>query len=123
MPLYDYYCKTCKVEFESITRIDNRKKLKHDKCGKRAKLMIPKRAPGLTLFKPGWWRDLAYEPVYIDSPQTLRNHCDSKNVYANYLENGIWKTSPGQDPTRESAPELFGGNNTIGRESDGDGNS
>ena len=32
------------------------------------------------------------------------------NVYSHQLEDGVHKTSPGPDPTPESAPECFGGN-------------
>lgn len=114
MPLYDYICRSCREEFDEIRSIKERRTTTCPKCGVEAILQVPKKAPGLSLFQPGWWRDIDYDPVYVGSPQELRNVCDRKNKRADCLENGIWDTSPGPDPTPESAPELHGGGGTNG---------
>lgn len=114
MPLYDYKCTRCSDVFEQIRRIDERRDTECPTCGGKADLQIPRKAPGLSLFQPGWWRDLDYDPVYINSPQELRNVCDKKNVDTGYLHDGVWKTSPGPDPTPDSAPELFKGRGSDG---------
>ncbi len=109
MPLYCYVCERCDVEFESLARIDERHSQRCEKCGEKAKLVLPRRAPGLTLFRPGWWRDLDYNPVYINNPQELRDYCDRGNKRVPYLEDGIFKTSPGPDASQEGARELLEG--------------
>jgi putative FmdB family regulatory protein len=99
MPLYDYECKPCKLEFEAQQKMADRKTCSCPNCGRRAKLFIkPGKAPGFAIFQPGWWRDISFEPLYINNPQELRDACDRNNSYSECLENGTWKTSPGPDP-------------------------
>lgn len=109
MPLYEYECQTCRLEFEETRSIEARHGATCSRCGSPATLMVPSRPPGVTSFRPGVWRDLGFDPVRIETPQQLRDYCDKHNKRAPYLEDGVWRTSPGPDPNPESAPELFGG--------------
>jgi hypothetical protein len=72
--------------------------------------MLPKRAPGLSVFQPGWWRDISTQPLYINNPQELRDALDKNGGVAPYLEDGCFKTSPGPDPVgvRGADPEASG---------------
>jgi putative FmdB family regulatory protein len=110
MPLYDYECAACKRDFEAVRSIADRKAAPCPTCGTAGHLIPPQgRGPGITLFRPGYYRDLDYHPVYVETPQELRNECDKRHVYSHYLENSVFKTSPGPDPDRETCPEQFGG--------------
>jgi putative FmdB family regulatory protein len=98
MPLYDYECK-CGCEFEKQQAIADRKDAPCPKCGRSAVQVIKSgKPPGLSIFSPGWWRDIDLEPTYINNPQELRDACDKHNAVSEYLENGCFHTSPGPDP-------------------------
>jgi putative FmdB family regulatory protein len=110
MPLYDYECATCKRDFEAVRRIADRKVAPCPACGNQGRIIPPHgRGPGIISFREGWYRDIDYNPIYIKTPQELRNECDKRHVYSHYLENSTFRTSPGPDPDRESCPEQFGG--------------
>lgn len=94
MPLYDYICERCGTEFEEFRSIDERAGATCSRCGQRAKQILKRGHGGLSLFQPGWWRDIDYYPVYVDSPQQLRRELDAREASAPYLEDGLWKTSP-----------------------------
>lgn len=110
MPTYDYICTSCGQEFDRIQRIADRK---HGQCscGGVGNLTLPRRAPGLSIFQPGWWRDIGPKPMHINNPQELRNALDANGGLAPALEDGTWKTSPGPDPIgiRGADPEASGG--------------
>lgn len=98
MPLYDYTCKPCLIDFDEVRRIDERHLAVCPKCGKKGELiLVAGKGKGFSIFQPGWWHDIQAEPIYINSPQELRNACDRNNSYSHALENGLWKTSPGPD--------------------------
>jgi len=99
MPIYDYECGSCGEEFEALQAIADRKTASCVECGSIAKLFFkPGFAPGVSSFKAGWWRDIESQPLYISSPQELRDACDRNNSISHFLEDGIHKTSPGPDP-------------------------
>lgn len=98
MPLYDYSCE-CGAEFEAQRTIAERAKAECPECGLSARKIIkPGKAPGASIFQPGWWRDIELRPLYINNPQELRDACDKNNSVSSYLENSTFRTSPGPDP-------------------------
>jgi len=109
MPTYDYICTDTGREFERIQRIADRKHAQCN-CGGVGNLTLPKRAPGLSVFHPGWWRDIATQPMYVNNPQELRDALDANGGKAPLLEDGTWKTSPGPDPigVRGADPDSKG---------------
>jgi putative FmdB family regulatory protein len=110
MPLYDYECAACSRDFEAVRSIAERKAAPCPYCGNLGHIIPPQgRGPGITVFRAGWYNDFDYNPIYIGSPQELRDECDKRHVYSHYLEDSIFKTSPGPDPDRETCPEQFGG--------------
>lgn len=108
-PLYDYLCSSCHREFEAIRSVQERASCTCECGGLGRKILKPGKAPGASLFHPYVEYNISHEPIYVRTPQELRNACDEHNCYSERLENGIWKTSPGPDPTPRTAPELFGG--------------
>ena len=109
MPTYDYICTDCGREFDRIQRIADRKHAQCD-CGGTGNLTVSKRAPGISVFQPGLWRDIARDPIYINNPQELRDALDKNGGQAPLLEDGCWKTSPGPDPVgiRGADPDTRG---------------
>jgi putative FmdB family regulatory protein len=109
MPTYDYICTACGKEFDRLQKIVDRKHSQCD-CGGVGNLILSKRAPGISIFQPGVWRDIASEPIMINNPQELRDALDANGGQAPLLEDGTWKTSPGPDPVgvRGADPNASG---------------
>ena len=103
MPLYDYHSDRCDRDFEEMRTIEERGLAICPGCNGRAKQILKPGHGGLSLFKPGYWRDIDFDPIYIESPQHLRKELDARDARAPYLENGPWRTSP--EATKE---ELSG---------------
>lgn len=111
MPLYDFLCERCKFEFEEMRTIEERCLTRCPHCNSRAKQIIKPGHGGISLFKPGYWRDIDFDPIYISSPQQLRKELDAREASAPYLENGPWRTSP------EATKEELSGEARKGRDS------
>ena len=53
--------------------------------------------PALHRFRAGWYEHIALDPVYIDSPQQLRDECRKNGVHSYQLEDGnLWRTKNGK---------------------------
>ncbi len=107
MPLYDYECQECGAAFEQRLPIADRHAALCS-CGGSGELLISTRA-GPVLFQPGWYRDIALDPMYIETPQQLRNACDANDGISVHLENSSFKVrrddiKPG-DPGTSKARE------------------
>ncbi len=111
MPTYDYICAASGQEFVRLQKIVDRKQARCN-CGGIGDLTLPKRAPGLSVFQPSWWRDIASQPIYVNNPQELRDALDANGGVAPALEDGTWRTSPGPDPigVRGADPDTKGYN-------------
>lgn len=103
MPLYDYICPSSHT-WDEVRSIASRHEAKCPSCGKKGRLTVPRKAPGATTFREGWYDHIAPDPIYCRTPQELREACDRNNARSVYLENSLFKTSPGEerDPIRES---------------------
>lgn len=111
MPTYDYECPSGCRPFTAVLRIADRLKATCPKCGTLGRQILPppEAVPVVSTFHGGWFRDIGPEPIYCETPQELRDACDLHNCYSHQLADGIFKTSPGPDPTPETAPEAFSG--------------
>lgn len=111
MPTYDYMCQDGCPDFTSVQRMADHSKADCPKCGLACRQIPPPPGygPAVSTFRGGWFRDIASQPLYIETPQELRNACDANNSYSHQLEDSIYKTSPGPDPTPDTSPECFGG--------------
>ena len=97
MPRYDYKCVKCEREFEAYAKIADRLDVKciNENCGGATKILISR--PNLAIFMEGWYEDISDRPIYIQTPQQLREACDNNGAYSRYLKDtGYWKTSPGE---------------------------
>ncbi len=97
MPTYDYICTASGREFVRLQKIVDRKQARCN-CGGTGNMILAKRAPGLSIFHAGIWRDIGRQPMQINNPQELRDALDANGGQAPLLEDGTWKTSPGPDP-------------------------
>lgn len=92
MPLYDYKCSGCEEEFEDLRTIAERYNVSCPTCGYMGVSILISSAPGLSLFKEGWYNHVGTSPVYCRTPQQLRNACDEAGVRSVYLEESTFKT-------------------------------
>ena len=98
MPLYDYECDKCGQDFDELRPISDRNTALCQ-CGGKGRLIIKRgKAPGIVVFQPGYWRDIGPNGTYVNNPQELRDALDRTGSRADFLENGLWRTSPGPDP-------------------------
>jgi putative FmdB family regulatory protein len=95
MPLYDFYCDACDRDFEVTCPIVRRP---YVVCPygytHKVKQVIKLGHGGIQLFEPDTWRDIAFNPIRVETPQQLRKELENRGKQAEYLENGPWKTSP-----------------------------
>jgi len=84
MPMYDFICKKCSLEFDGIAKVDDRHKRRCPKCGgfTEIKLNVGRYIP----FKSGIYEHIAKEPMHIDSKKELKEACRKHNVTSLYLE-------------------------------------
>lgn len=79
MPLYDFQCLDCKMEFEGITRIDDRKEVRCPKCSGKCKTLIT------SLRSRHWFREhinyeFTGEPIHVRSLQHYKDLCVKHGV-------------------------------------------
>lgn len=55
MPIYEYFCKTCKKNFEYLQKISDKPLSKCPDCGKKIKRLISQTS--FTLKGDGWYKD------------------------------------------------------------------
>lgn len=106
MPLYEYRCTKCGSEWEEVRAIAARETAKCSSCKVKAKLLMPSRAPGVSIFREGWYEHVAAEPIYCRTAQELRDACDENGAVSHYLENSTFRTSPGPDADPECEQPL-----------------
>lgn len=82
MPNYDYTCSSCLNEWTENVMIAQRNRVKCS-CGEKATLQI--RAPGVSAFKPMWFRDIDVKPMFISSKRELKDECDKRGLIATRL--------------------------------------
>ena len=100
MPLYDYKCKNGHT-FEAFKKVKDRLSARCPVCNLRGAIQIT-RAPAGHVFKGGWYEHLDVNPVYINTPQELRDACDKRGLRSLYLEDSPHKTRGTVQDTQEA---------------------
>lgn len=83
MPLYDYVCNRCGKEFEQVAKIADREATKCS-CGGSCRILIS--STRRDWFRPGYWRDFAETPIYVESKRHLKDLCKKYGVYSRALD-------------------------------------
>lgn len=97
MPLYEYTCEGCNAVFDAYNTIDNRREQHCLECDSPTPCELLISAPTIVGFQSGWFEHIADDPIYIETPQQLREECAKRGKYSKYLENsGVFKGSVGQ---------------------------
>lgn len=92
MPLYDYQCVECNHQFEAYSSIDNRHYVECIECGRECVIII-KKAPGVSLFKAGFYEHVSLKGAYCETPEALRRACEANDAKSVYLENsGVFRS-------------------------------
>ena len=99
MPTYLYKCNHCCVEFEVVCKINERVSQRCN-CGKEG-IRLFKGAPGLSIFRAGYYRDVGPDGVYANTPQELQDACNKNGVYSSYIENSLFKVRKDYDGFEE----------------------
>lgn len=96
MPSYNYECEECDVFFTRFQTIEKRNTTVCPKCHDTATLRPPS-PPAIATFKPGWFQDIAPDPIYVETPKQLLQECEKHECYSSYLENsGVHKGRVGK---------------------------
>ena len=82
MPMYDYKCQECGLEFEHFTCIIDRHKVQC-KCGGRAELQISTKARDW--FRPFSTDDFNGRPIMVESKKHLKQLCKEHGVTSHAL--------------------------------------
>lgn len=83
MPLYDYKCKKCGLEFENFACINDRNRVQC-KCGGKAELLITAKKTK-DWFYPHWNEHFGNTPIYVRSRNHLRQLCKEHGVTSRAL--------------------------------------
>lgn len=74
--IYDYECTQCGHKFEALNSVENRHNMKCIKCeGECVKLISNGKSPALHTFTPGYWHHIDSKPIWIKSPEHLKQEC------------------------------------------------
>lgn len=112
MPMYGYQCMTCKVIWSEFRSIDERNNTKCVKCGASPKhVIIQPAAPRISHFKQGWYEHIGPKPVFIATPQQLRDECEKTGSKSVALENSVFKTRKYHDKAEEDGRAATGDDN------------
>jgi len=85
VPLYEYECNSCERRWEAIAPVEERYSSPCPSCGhKPPTILIGGNKQQTKLFPEGWFRDIAYDPIYITSRRQLREECKKHECYAKY---------------------------------------
>jgi putative FmdB family regulatory protein len=90
MPLYDYKCNECGLEFEEIRKIIDRYNAECPKC-KGSVEIIPKAK--LQIFKPFINEDFDGTPILVESKAHYKQLCKKHGVYAPHVFGIGWNRS------------------------------
>ena len=85
MVLFDFECPDCNTVKEHL--INDPDEVVRCSCGATKRKLFTTRGGGLDWFKPGWWRDIASEPLYIESKRHLKQECEKHGGYSVALLN------------------------------------
>lgn len=84
MPLYDFQCTCCLKEFEELSKIDDRLRMKCPECGSKTKILLG------NVDKRDWFRPHVTEhfddvPTLVRSKGHLKELCLKHNVTSRAL--------------------------------------
>lgn len=98
MPVYDYECEGCQAEFTDTRPMKGRHFSDCPRCGNYARKVWNSKAPGISLFEAGWFRDISYDPIHCSTPQELKDACDRHGARSEYIENSsAFRTHSGEE--------------------------
>jgi len=90
MPIHNFRCPNCGL-FERFQSIDElRDEETCQVCGstsrKTFELFTHNNGGGVRIFKPMWFEHIAPEPIYVESRKQLREECEKRGKYSQYIE-------------------------------------
>lgn len=112
--MYNYECLVCSKEFTAFNIIRNRKDTTCPKCGKHSSegyITLKVAAPRISHFKQGWYEHIGPKPVFIATPQQLRDECEKTGSKSVALENSVFKTRKYHDKAEEDGRAATGDDN------------
>jgi len=92
VPLYDFECKKCGLEFEQVRKIADRERVRCTRCGGSTKVLITCRKTK-DWFQPHFNEDIDGTPHYIQSRGQLKELCKKNGLYAPYVFGQGWNIS------------------------------
>lgn len=86
MPLYELKCLSCKKEFESFSKIDERETIRCPGCGGKSKILM-------SLLNKDWFHPFTSEdfdgtPTEVRSKNHYKELCEKHGVYSRALGHG-----------------------------------
>ena len=84
MPLYDFQCLCCLNEFEEISKISDREKVRCPKCGSKTKILLGN-VNKKDWFRPHWTEHFTDTPIYVKSKRHMKELCLKHNVTSRAL--------------------------------------
>ena len=101
MPTYSYECTECGLRFELYRAIGDRDQ--RCRCGGET-WRIPS-APGVSIFRSGFYEHVGPSGTWADTPQQLQDACNKYDAYSEYLENSTFRVHRDYEET-EKAKEV-----------------
>ena len=94
MPLYDVKCSGCGKEEAVLAKLADFDNIRCMDCDNPMRVLITMKSHPVT-FREGYFDNIANDPIYCRTPQELRDACDEHDGTSRYLQDGLFKTTPG----------------------------
>lgn len=86
MPLYEFECLKCHLEFEEFSKIADRESVRCKGCGGKTKILLS--PPKRDWFRPWISEDFTGSPIEVRSKNHLKELCEKHGVYSRALGHG-----------------------------------